>query len=271
MLRDFIRETGVKSWVWRQLQRQFHKRILRRTHFLRLPTGNRIGLPPDSSFASEVFITRANVDWGCEALFCRMIVGQGAFMDVGANIGYYSLYMEPFVEQVFAFEPDARACSQLIANVGGLSQISVISCAVGKETGTATFVQSPRSEISHLGREGETGVEMPVVSIDDFVAERGVRVGGIKTDIEGRDLDALIGARKVLQRERPVVLAELQPCPELAELARNIDYAIFAYAREPVSRAVRFVRVDALEARGLVFKMLFLVPSERADEIRQAA
>ena len=85
------------------------------------------------------------------------------------------------------------------------------------------------------------------------------------------NVDALIGARKVLQRERPVVLAELQPCPELAELARNIDYAIFAYAREHVSRAVRFVRVDALEARGLVFKMLFLVPSERADEIRQAA
>lgn len=268
---NFLREVGLRNWLWRQFLRQFHKRVLGRPHVLRLPTGNGIRLPACSAFASEVFITHANVDWGSEALFFRMLAGRGAFLDVGANIGYYSLYMEPAVDHVFAFEPDSRARSHLMANVADSPKISVISCAVGRETGTADFVQSPCSEISHLAGEGEHGVEMPMVSLDDFVAERRVRVAGIKTDIEGRDLDALLGAQMVLQRERPVVLTELQPSPELADLARGVDYAIFAYAREPVGRTVRFVRVDALEARGLVFKMLFLVPSERSEEIRALA
>lgn len=112
---------------------------------------------------------------------------------------------------------------------------------------------------------------MPVVSIDDFVGHRSLIVGGIKTKIRGQDLGALLGARQVLQRQRPVVLSELQPSPELADLTRGNDYAIFAYGREPASGSIRFVRVDALEARGLEFKMLFLVPEERGEEIRAAA
>lgn len=271
MDRAFILEIGLKNWIWRYASRQFNKRILRRSHRIRLPTGNELLLPRCSAFGTEVFVTESNVDWGSEALLCRLIEGQGVFLDIGANIGYYSLYLEPLVEQVFAFEPDSTARMHLLSNVGSRSKVSVVSCAIGAETSTARFVQAGRSELSHLIQTGGDGCEVPVISIDDFVAERRLSICGIKVDIGQHDLAALQGAINVLERQRPVVLSAMQPGRELAELSRKIDYAIFAYAREPVSREIRFVRVDALEARGLVFKMLFLVPEERSDEIRALA
>ena len=270
MNRAFIRETGLWPWLWRTAQRQFFKRILRRTHSIRLPTGNRFLLPIDSFSATEVFVAGSNIDWGSEALLARLVDGKGAFLDVGANIGYYSVYFEPLVEQVFAFEPDPRARRHLFANVGSLPKVEVVTYAVGPETGTARFTQTRQSEVSHIAAAGELGVDVPMVSIDDFVTERDLTVSAIKTDVEGHDLDALRGAEQVLAKQRPLVLSELQPSSELAELTKRVGYAVFACAREPESRATRFVRADAAEARGLAFKMLLLVPNERVEEVRRA-
>jgi hypothetical protein len=57
---------------------------------------------------AKPFVTNADVDWGSEQLLFRLLSGKGAFLDVGAHIGYYSLYMLPRVETVDAFEPDPR-------------------------------------------------------------------------------------------------------------------------------------------------------------------
>lgn len=271
MDRAFIHEIGWRNWICRYAMRQFFKRILRRSQIIRLPTGNELLLPRCSAYATEVFVTRANVDWGSEALLCRLLKGGGAFLDIGANIGYYSAYLEPFVQEVFAFEPDSTARMHLLSNVRKLSKVTLVSCAIGAETSTAKFVQAGRSELSHLAEFGGNGCEVPVVSIDDFAVQRGLSICGIKIDICQQDFAALQGAVDVLQRQRPVVLAAMQPSRELAALSRKVDYAIFAYAREPASREIRFVRVDALEARGLAFKMLFLIPRERSDEIRALA
>lgn len=69
MNKEFIKEVGVAKWIWRTTQRQFFKRILRRDHFLNLPFGEKLMLPISSKFASEVFVTQGNVDWGAKR-FC---------------------------------------------------------------------------------------------------------------------------------------------------------------------------------------------------------
>lgn len=156
MDRSIIREIGFRDWLWRKGMRQFYRHLLKRPHLMDLPTGNRFALPIWSAFASEVFVSRSNVDWGSEALLCRLIRGRGAFLDVGANIGYYSVYMQPVVEQVFAFEPDPYARLHLNANVGSLPRISVVSCAVGPETTVARFVRSGRTQLSRLASQRDS-------------------------------------------------------------------------------------------------------------------
>jgi len=43
--RRFIKEVGLLRWVWRTAIRQYHKRVVRRDHAMRLPTGEWMTLP----------------------------------------------------------------------------------------------------------------------------------------------------------------------------------------------------------------------------------
>lgn len=266
----FIREVGSARWVLRTFRRQLQKRVLRRAHTIVLPTGNRFGLPIDSSFASEVFVTGGDVDWGSEALLARMLIGTGCFLDIGANIGYYAVYFAPLVERVFAFEPDPRPRERLTANVAALPTVEAVALAAGRTSGSGVFALASRSELSHIAGPDEPGVAVAVVSLDDFVIERAIRVAAIKTDVEGFDLDVLRGAVTILRDHRPLVLSELQPGPDVDAFARSIGYDVFAFARDRRSRVRSFVKVDETNPAHLTFKMLFLVPRERAEELAAA-
>lgn len=70
---------------------RMHHIFSRQPFRFRLPTGLSMNLPEDSFFGRDVYVTNADVDWGSEALFSRYLDLQGDFIDVGANIGYYSV------------------------------------------------------------------------------------------------------------------------------------------------------------------------------------
>ena len=106
----FIKEVGPFRWVFRTVVRQFYKRIVKRDHTMRLPTGEWITLPVSNHFASEAFVTHGDVDWGSERLLEALLSRKGVFLDVGAHIGYYSLYVLPRVLAVYSFEPDPVPC-----------------------------------------------------------------------------------------------------------------------------------------------------------------
>ncbi len=105
---QFIREVGPLRWVLRYSVRQFRKRVLRRDCTLRLPTGLTMVLPRQSTSATEVYLTRANTDWGSEAIFTSFAVSTRDFLDIGSHIGYYAAYLSPRVRHVYAFEPNPR-------------------------------------------------------------------------------------------------------------------------------------------------------------------
>jgi len=270
----FIRQTGLLNWARRTFVRQFHKRVLGRDQVITLPSGRRMTLPLGSSFASEIYVTGCNVDWGSEALFFAMLAGKGAFLDVGANIGYFALYMAPRAAQTFAFEPDPRSIARLESNLAGHDDIELVPMAVGREAGTAEFSLAGAPELSSLIAPSDSSdvetLSVPVVTIDGFVAERGLQVEAIKTDIEGFDLDALMAATKTLKNQRSLVLTEAPMSDELTALAESVDYAIWCYAFDRKAGALRFVEGKDL-ASGESTKMLFLVPQERAAELRSKA
>ncbi len=270
---QFIREVGPAKWLYRTIARQWFKRVLRREHAIDLPTGGRFHLPLDSFCATEVYLAGADIDWGSEALFARLLAGSadGCLLDVGANIGYYSVYYAPLADRVYAFEPDEKPRRALTRNVVAHPNVEILSHAVGRRSGTARFSRSQASEISHFAAPDEDGVEVPVTAIDDFVAARGLRVAMIKTDIEGFDLEALEGARGVLQSQRPLVLSELQPAQRVSDFARDIDYRVYACARDRRTRARRFVPVGPTGRADLDYKMLCLFPCERLRDILAVA
>lgn len=249
---ESMRHGGIVRWHLRLAKRQFYKRILQRDLTFLLPTGLDMHVPRDSPAAGEEYYSGADVDWGSEALLARF--ASGDFIDAGAHVGYYSLYLAPLVERVYAFEPDPRCFKGLQANLRVAGNASHIPKALSNASGTRMFDVSRESPLNTLSNTGSLAVE--TITIDEFVDElNDPRVGVIKTDVEGHDLAVLEGAVNTLRKFQPIVLSEISG-GEVRDFARDIGFSTFAFD------AARRLR----RAPDVGSKMVFLTPPRLVDE-----
>jgi FkbM family methyltransferase len=114
--------------------------------------------------------------------------GMVAF-DVGANIGYIA---------------------ELEANLrrNQLDNCHAIGAAVGAQEGTVSFA---RGLNGHVTPNGAEGIPVPVITLDRFVAQRGLpRVDFVKIDVEGFEVDVLNGMKGLLSRPgKPILYIEV--------------------------------------------------------------
>jgi FkbM family methyltransferase len=268
----FIREVGIVRWSLRFAKRQISKRILRRDNYLRLPTGLNIRLPRNSRSATEAYMTHGDIDWGSEAILARFADPAGDFLDIGAHIGYYSVYLAPEVRRVYAFEPDLRNLPALRDNARRSGNIEVIEMAVSSMTGEADFSIATDSEIGTLERTNGKSVRVHTITIDQFASQQpGIQVRTVKTDIEGHDISALIGMSQTVQLHQPLILSEVADSKQLPELCRKWGFAIFAFVRQPdlVTKVFCELRPENLDPTAL--KMVFLVPPRLQPDFRSLA
>jgi FkbM family methyltransferase len=117
------------------------------------------------------------------------LAGGGTFVDVGANIGLYSLSIAAFLGtrgRVIAIEPEPVAHERLLINVAAnaVSNVSVYKTAVGDRTGEVSFIHDD-SNLGH-SRVGEGGLTVPILPLADLLNQAGVtRVDALKIDVEG--------------------------------------------------------------------------------------
>ena len=258
---DFIRQVGVARWLSRYSLRQFTKRVLKRDNRMRLPTGSSIVLPRWSKSATSVYVTKAHIDWGAEELFAQFANRDSDFMDIGAHIGYYSMYLHPLVRKVFAFEPDPRNLPDLKANAASARNIEVVDEAVSSHSGTGRFYVGGDSSMSTLQASGGTTIEVKTTSVDDFVAGRpSIKPTIIKIDAEGHDLEVLLGMKKTVAAHQPLILVECNSS-ELLGLCAEWQYSIFAFTCDKATMKFTFRRLCSPEdLKKYWTNMLFLTP-----------
>jgi FkbM family methyltransferase len=132
------------------------------------------------------------------------------FIDCGAFDGdtlrvYLSIQPEGF-QRFVALEPDHTTFGKLQEYVKTLNpsigeKIETVQCAVGRERGRISF-DSTGGLGSKVSSEGTSSVDL--LPIAD-VADPSLAVSFIKMDIEGAEMDALQGARPVIERDRPIL------------------------------------------------------------------
>lgn len=102
---------------------------------------------------------------------------------------------------IYAFEPDLEnfaALRQTLASAEFGDERSLWPCGVWSKTCRLNFSSGggPSSQLSESG-----SASVPVVALDDVL--HGQQINLIKLDIEGAELDALEGAKKIIERQRP--------------------------------------------------------------------
>ncbi|MFH7030307.1 MAG: FkbM family methyltransferase [Heteroscytonema crispum UTEX LB 1556] len=145
-----IHEVGYLKFFYRYPIRQISKRIFRIDNTLKLKNGIAINLPPNSRFGTELFLKNGYVDWGSEEYLIKHLEPEKTFLDVGANIGYYSLLLAPYCHSVYAFEPDPRSLAALEQNASKVNNITIIQEAVYSEVGEMPLNISNLPEFSNL-------------------------------------------------------------------------------------------------------------------------
>jgi FkbM family methyltransferase len=147
----------------------------------------------------------------------------GVVFDVGAHAGQMAKLFALMAPRghVHAFEPGAYALSILrpMVRLKGKGRISIDPIAFGAKPGTLTLSTPIKKSgslgfgLSHLGHGGEGGKvyrhEVAVETMDGYVAAKGIkRLDLIKADIEGWEMQLLLGATETLAKLRPVVFLE---------------------------------------------------------------
>lgn len=176
------------------------------------------------------------------SLFFQLATQSQLTLDVGAHVGFYSLlaaHANP-IGRVFAFEPFAITFERLQRNVrlNRLLSIECIAAAVGESSGVADFFYttdgipcSSSLSLEFMSKGAEPrAVPVPVVAIDDFVAERALpRVDLVKLDIESGEAAALRGMMRTLKRDRPHLICEVLTGTgrehDLDEIVTELGYA----------------------------------------------
>ena len=143
--------------------------------------------------------------------------GPEILFDVGANCGFFGLRrcLQNLEAQVYCFEPHPRTFGVLQRNVelNGLSgRVRVVQCAVGAVSGKCRIEMDATSSMAVLAQgrapdgKAATTVEVPMVSLDNYCRERQVWPDALKIDVEGFEVEVLIGAVECLTRVKRLVL-----------------------------------------------------------------
>ena len=134
------------------------------------------------------------------------------FLDVGANVGYFSLLAASRVGpsgRVIAVEPSPVAYAALVQTIGDNAlSIEAYPIGFGDTPGTCTLYFPPESFHNHsptmVDHDGAgTAVHVQVVRLDDFLDERRVdAVDLMKIDVEGFEPRVFTGAERALATGR---------------------------------------------------------------------
>jgi FkbM family methyltransferase len=155
------------------------------------------------------------------ALFNRVIKPADICVDIGGNVGYFSMLLASRATQghVHVFEPIPLNAAMINANreLNGFANVTVNNTAVGDSTGKVSFSISGDSSFSSMiatGRMAEAhNVSVPILRLDDHIAAKKLaRVDIMKVDVEGAEDKVIDGAKNLLTSTpvRPrLVLLEL--------------------------------------------------------------
>lgn len=190
--------------------------------FTLVPGGAKLTVPSDFRYTSvSAFLLRDAIE--PELRYIQNFVGKGdVFIDVGANIGLFTLKVAPYAGRVVAVEPGKDAGDLLAKNIAlnGFSHVTIVRKALSDAPGEAVLHHNPLGDDPQafsLISDG-TDVESEVVvitTLDQMVQDLALpRVDCIKMDVEGAENMVIAGASHTLSTWRPDVIFEIN-CPTL--------------------------------------------------------
>jgi FkbM family methyltransferase len=193
-------------------------------------------------------------EWFTLLLRQLLPISEGAFVDVGMNIGQTLLkvFSADSNREYFGFEPNPICyyyCQRLIEvnnfnnchlfPVGLFDKDDILTLYMDMDIATgASVLKDFRTNM----RRYKKHINVPVFRGDEILAKFQKKIGFLKADVEGAELEVIKGTLKIIERDFPFLILEILPVyniknpngqyrkkrqEELVSLLLNIGYLLF--------------------------------------------
>jgi len=151
-------------------------------------------------------------------------------VDVGANIGYYTVLLADKVGKngkVYAFEPDKTNFEILVKNIkeNNLENVVAVNAGVGSKSETKILYKSKENLGDHklyethppcghppLKKGGQNDLDeelIKIIKLDDYF--KNIKIDLMKVDTQGWEPEVIEGAMKIIKRDQPIMFLEYSP------------------------------------------------------------
>lgn len=182
-------------------------------------------------------------------LFKRIVKKGMVVVDLGANIGYYTLIAAKLVGEkgkVFAFEPEANNYALLERNIAinGYKNVVPVQKAVSNSMGTTTLFLSPDGNRGwhriYKSQDGWDSVEIEMVTLGEFFKDKEDSIDVIKMDVEGAEAAVLEGmSQEQKTNDKLIIFTEFSPS-SLEKLGTSPE----RYLNELIKYGFKLYRID---------------------------
>jgi len=168
------------------------------------------GLPRGFRNTFQEYILRNGWEELTTKMFKEGISKGDVVLDLGANVGYYSLLAAQLVGKegkVYSFEPEPKNFSVLLKNIelNGYDNIVPVQKAVSDTSGKITFFLHNRDTGAHTIYQPDPGerqfaesIEVETVTLDEFLDGKENHINVVKVDVEGAEMAVLSGMKKMI-------------------------------------------------------------------------
>ena len=179
----------------------------------------------------------------------RICPNKDTMIDIGANVGFFSLFASHYFSKVISFEPTPQTFSFLKNNIrlSSIKNITALPYGISNKTGTGIITENPinqggnslnlneedklkTDEYSHFSMSDFKKHTIELVTLDDFIKNNNINnVGFIKIDVEGHEEKALQGAKQTLEKFQPIVFCEVTSRKQFTPISNILGNKYLAF------------------------------------------
>lgn len=211
--RLFVGKNVGNTW-WGRLLWQAYYRLLPKTQAWVSVNGHKMWL--NLNDRNQLSISIGTHERQVLDLFCSVLEPGWTVVDIGANVGYYTLPASQKVGatgRVIAFEPEPSNVEHLHKHLraNGFSNVVVEPMAILDQPGEVRLYCGTDSGIHSTVRERLTKalgnyLNVQATTLDEYCQAHGLKPDLIKVDAEGAELKVLAGMTRTLQQSPKIHL-----------------------------------------------------------------
>jgi len=156
--------------------------------------GQRIALGKYEKYETAIMLGQLNIN--------------SVVVDVGANIGYYTLLMARVAKKVYAIEPDKDCFEILKKNVkeNNLKNVVLLNIGASDKKGKKYLMRDEKNQ-GNSKINDKNGETILTRTLDNMLINE-QKISLIKVDTQGWETQVIEGAKKIIKRDQPTLFLE---------------------------------------------------------------